>query len=93
MVHLRTRKKSLIDKAKVDWDCEGTPGMISKFNKSSSDMFGEVNACHNRVMSQLKLDVEVGQNNHSFMPEIFEDFYFESRKLRHILPLHQALYF
>merc|ERR1719187_45655 len=52
------RKKSLIDKAKVDWDCEGTPGMISKFNKSSSDMFGEVNACHNRVMSQLKLDVE-----------------------------------
>merc|ERR1711892_851388 len=43
------RKKSLIDKAKVDWDCEGTPGMISKFNKSSSDMFGEVNACHNRV--------------------------------------------
>jgi len=52
------RKKSLIDKAKVDWDCEGTPGMISKFNKSSSDMFGEVNASHNRVMSQLKLDVE-----------------------------------
>ena len=58
------RKKSLIDKAKVDWDCEGTPGMISKFNKSSSDMFGEVNACHNRVMSQLKLDVEVGPNIH-----------------------------
>merc|ERR1719500_1785888 len=52
------RKKSLIDKAKVDWDCEGSAGMISKFNKSSSDMFGEVNACHNRVMSQLKLDVE-----------------------------------
>ena len=52
------RKKSLIDKAKVDWDCYG-PGLSSKLNKSSSDMFGEVSASHNKVMSQLKLDVEV----------------------------------
>ena len=54
------RKKSLIDKAKVDWDCYGPgPGLTSKLNKSSSDMFGEVSASHNKVMSQLKLDVEV----------------------------------
>ena len=60
------RKKSLIDKAKVDWDCYG-PEMDrgldaclhSKLNKSSSDMLGEVNSSHDRVMSQLKLDVEV----------------------------------
>ena len=60
------RKKSLIDKAKVDWDCYG-PEMErgrdtclhSKLNKSSSDMLGEVNSSHDRVMSQLKLDVEV----------------------------------
>jgi len=51
------RKKSLIDKAKVDWDCYG-PGLTSKLNKSSSDLFGEVSASHNKVMSQLKLDVE-----------------------------------
>lgn len=53
------RKKSLIDRARVDWDCDGEgPGIKSRLNKSSSDMFGEVNACHTRVMSQLKLDVE-----------------------------------
>ena len=55
------RKKSLIDKAKVDWDCYGppAPALTSKLNKSSSDMFGEVSASHTKVMSQLKLDVEV----------------------------------
>merc|ERR1719445_549872 len=54
------RKKSLIDKAKVDWDCYGppAPALTSKLNKSSSDMFGEVSASHTKVMSQLKLDVE-----------------------------------
>ena len=57
------RKKSLIDKAKVDWDCYGpcqAPGLHSKLNKSSSDMLGEMNSSsHDKVMSQLKLDVEV----------------------------------
>ena len=53
------RKKSLIDKAKVDWDCYGPPGLATKLNKSSSDMLGDVNSSHDRVMSQLKLDVEV----------------------------------
>ena len=55
------RKKSLIDRAHVDWDCEGeaTSGMVSKLNKSHNDMFGDINASHNRVMSQLNLDVEV----------------------------------
>ena len=53
------RKKSLIDKAKVDWDCYGPPGLATKLNKSSSDMLGDVNGSHDRVMSQLKLDVEV----------------------------------
>ena len=53
------RKKSLIDKAKVDWDCYGPPGLATKLNKSSSDMLGDVNNSHDRVMSQLKLDVEV----------------------------------
>jgi len=52
------RKKSLIDKAKVDWDCYGPPGLATKLNKSSSDMLGDVNSSHDRVMSQLKLDVE-----------------------------------
>jgi len=54
------RKKSLIDKAKVDWDCYGPTGtgLTTKLNKSSSDMFGEVSASHTKVMSQLKLDVE-----------------------------------
>ena len=53
------RKKSLIDKAKVDWDCYAPPGLATKLNKSSSDMLGDVNSSHDRVMSQLKLDVEV----------------------------------
>jgi len=54
------RKKSLIDRAHVDWDCDGEEnnGMVSKLNKSHSDMFGDINASHNRVMSQLNLDVE-----------------------------------
>merc|ERR1719410_2285135 len=52
------RKKSLIDKAKVDWDCYAPPGLATKLNKSSSDMLGDVNSSHDRVMSQLKLDVE-----------------------------------
>lgn len=54
------RKKSLIDKAKIDWDCDtmGPSGMVSKLNKSHSDMFGDVTESHNLVMSQLKLDVE-----------------------------------
>merc|ERR1711976_728749 len=52
------RKKSLIDKAKVDWDCYGPgqapgQGMHSKLNKSSSDMLGDVNnSSHDKVMSQ-----------------------------------------
>ena len=57
------RKKSLIDKAKVDWDCYGPPGLATKLNKSSSDMLGDVTSSHDRVMSQLKLDVEVRQNS------------------------------
>lgn len=52
------RKKSLIDKARVDWDCEA--GRLGgKLARSSSDMLGAVNASHDKVMSQLKLDVEV----------------------------------
>ena len=45
----------------MDWDCYGPPetGLNTKLNKSSSDMFGDVSASHNKVMSQLKLDVEV----------------------------------
>jgi len=53
------RKKSLIDRAHVDWDCHPeTGGMKSRLNKSHSDMLEEVSASHTRVMSQLKLDVE-----------------------------------
>jgi len=53
------RKKSLIDRAHVDWDCPPeTGGMKSRLNKSHSDMLEEVSASHTRVMSQLKLDVE-----------------------------------
>lgn len=53
------RKKSLIDKAKVDWDCYGPS---SKLNKSSSDMMGLVADESSHHMSQLKLDVEVTIN-------------------------------
>ena len=33
--------------------------MKSMLNKSSNDMLEEVGSCHNKVMNQLKLDVEV----------------------------------
>lgn len=54
------RKKTLIDRASVDWDCdpERGSGMKSRLNKSSNDMLEEVGSCHNKVMNQLKLDVE-----------------------------------
>jgi hypothetical protein len=53
------RKKSLIDRAQIDWDCHPEAGgMRSRLNKSSSDMLAEVGASHSRVISQLKLDVE-----------------------------------
>ena len=33
--------------------------MRSRLNKSSNDMLEEVGSCHAKVLSQLKLDVEV----------------------------------
>ena len=36
-----------------------TSGMRSRLNKSSNDMLEEVGSCHAKVLSQLKLDVEV----------------------------------
>ena len=54
------RKKNLIDRARIDWDCDPqTSGMRSRLNKSSNDMLEEVGSCHAKVLSQLKLDVEV----------------------------------
>ena len=81
------RKKSLIDRARIDWDYDSqvrknyilnfcsiiilpifliynpnnsqTSGMRSRLNKSSNDMLEEVGSCHAKVLSQLKLDVEV----------------------------------
>merc|ERR1712012_605584 len=53
------RKKSLIDRARIDWDYDSqTSGMRSRLNKSSNDMLEEVGSCHAKVLSQLKLDVE-----------------------------------
>jgi len=53
------RKKNLIDRARIDWDCDSqTSGMKSRLNKSSNDMLEEVGSCHAKVLSQLKLDVE-----------------------------------
>ena len=53
------RKKNLIDRARIDWDCDPqTSGMRSRLNKSSNDMLEEVGSCHAKVLSQLKLDVE-----------------------------------
>ena len=53
------RKKNLIDRARIDWDCDSqTSGMRSRLNKSSNDMLEEVGSCHAKVLSQLKLDVE-----------------------------------
>lgn len=53
------RKKSLIDRARVDWDCDPEAcGPRSRLNRSSSDMLEEVGASHSRVISQLQLDVE-----------------------------------
>ena len=54
------RKKNLIDRARIDWDCDPqTSGMRSRLNKSINDMLEEVGSCHAKVLSQLKLDVEV----------------------------------
>ena len=77
------RKKNLIDRARIDWDCDPqviftvdwnndcyaisiilildqtAGGMRSRLNKSSNDMLEEVGSCHAKVLSQLKLDVEV----------------------------------
>ena len=53
------RKKNLIDRARIDWDCDPqTSGMRSRLNKSSNDMLEEVGSCHAKVLSQLELDVE-----------------------------------
>jgi hypothetical protein len=53
------RKKNLIDRARIDWDCDPqASGMRSRLNKSSNDMLEEVGSCHAKVLSQLKLDVE-----------------------------------
>ena len=53
------RKKNLIDRARIDWDCDPqTSGMRSRLNKSINDMLEEVGSCHAKVLSQLKLDVE-----------------------------------
>merc|ERR1719350_2692298 len=53
------RKKSLIDRARIDWDYDSqTSGMRSRLNKSSNDMLEEVGSCHAKDLSQLKLDVE-----------------------------------
>ena len=53
------RKKNLIDRARIDWDCDPqTSGMRSRLNKSRNDMLEEVGSCHAKVLSQLKLDVE-----------------------------------
>ena len=53
------RKKNLIDRARIDWDCDPQmSGMRSRLNKSINDMLEEVGSCHAKVLSQLKLDVE-----------------------------------
>ena len=53
------RKKNLIDRARIDWDCDPqTSGMRSRLDKSINDMLEEVGSCHAKVFSQLKLDVE-----------------------------------
>ena len=53
------RKKNLIDRARIDWDCDPqTSGMRSRLNKSINDMLEEVGSCHAKVLSQLELDVE-----------------------------------
>ena len=53
------RKKNLIDRARIDWDCDPqTSGMRSRLNKSINDMLEEVGSCHAKVLSQPELDVE-----------------------------------
>merc|ERR1719278_2158650 len=45
------RKKNLIDRARIDWDCDPqTSGMRSRLNKSSNDMLEEVGSCHAKDM-------------------------------------------